>query len=802
MCWVLGAGFSAHAQDQKTEPPQPQQSGAETSLPKMIESRIEKTSPSIEEQSSVLIQAQKSRSGFKLGERALQSQLPGMNPLKAIHQLPGVNFQSADPWGNNEQNFSLFIHGFNSQQLGYTLDGVPLGDQQYGNYNGLSPQRAVISENLRSVLLSAGAGDLATASTSNLGGTIEFSSNDPASDARWSYAQTLGSYAASRSYLRYDSGELDDASQSFYVSAVRLRARAWDFDAVQGGEHFNAKWVKYFPRAKLSAFYSFSDKIEPNEDSTVNGGRETFMPYTRPFTYPNFSLALAYLSTQGQPPRAEGANYRNYFGVAQRRDHLAYLKLDQEMGQSSQLNNQIYIHLDDGLGAVAGPIGVAGLPNLFQVYFPSQDLKQTFGGTGYAVRTTEYQIRRAGWIASLQHNFGEHQWLASLWMEHNRSSAYRRWYALDLHNPLTPYQVPRDPKITQYGSEIDNKVLQISLQDEWRPRNDLQLQFGVKSSLQFADGRFPIQPKPGAILGGSSALPEGNINTKQWLLPQFGVVWQLGREPAREQELYLNLQKNLRQFVTYGAVGLSPWSLSNQAAFDLFKKNASPETAKTLELGWRSKYSTSKYMHELSGISAVEMQLTGYYVQFNDRLLQISPTPVISSIVNGNPILANVGSVKTQGMDVAIQTRWGARWSLSNALSYNSSRYQDDYFNGSTRVATTGKEVPGSPLWMNKVNFTYRSEKLEWHVYSDFVGRRFATFTNDMSVPSYHLLSTSLRYHLPLHALKHAPHVNISVSNLTNRRGVSTLQVGAAAGTFNSFPIPPRQWFVSFSGVF
>ena len=806
MCCVLSAGLSVHAQDQKNVSPQSQVVGEESALPRTIELQVNtqviKPSSSTSEQSSVVIQAQKSRSAFKLGEGALQSQLPGMNPLKALHRLPGVNFQSADPWGNNEQNFSLFIHGFNSQQLGCTFDGVPLGDQQYGNYNGLSPQRAVISENLRSVLLNAGAGDLATASTSNLGGTIEFSSNDPASETRWSFAQTLGSYAASRSYLRYDSGELDDASQSFYLSAVRLRARAWDFDAVQGGEHFNAKWVKYFSRAKLSAYYSYSDKIEPNEDSTVNGGRETFMPYTRPFTYPNFSLALAYLSPQGQTPAADGANYRNYFGVAQRRDHLAYIKLEQQLDQTSHFNNQLYAHLDDGLGAVAGPIGVAGLPNLFQVYFPSQDLKQTFGGTGYAVRTTEYQIRRAGWIASLQHNFGEHQWLAGLWMEHNRSSAYRRWYALDLQNPLTPYQVPSDPKITQYGSEIDNKVLQVSLQDEWRLRSDLQLQFGVKSSLQFADGRFPIQPKLGAIQGGSSALPEGTIVTKQWLLPQLGVVWQLERNHKSEQELYLNLQKNLRQFVTYGAVGLSPWSLSNQAAFDLFKRSASPETAKTLELGWRSKHTTSKYMHEISGISAIETQLTGYYVQFNNRLLQISPTPVISSIVNGNPILANVGSVKTQGVDIAIQLRWGPRWSLSNALSYNSSRYQDDYFNGATRVATRDKEVPASPQWMNKLSFSYRSDKLDWYLNSDFVGRRFTTFTNDLSVPSYHLLGTGLRYRLPSDVFRHAPYVHINFSNLTNRRGVSTLQVGAASGTFNSFPIPPRQWFVGLSGAF
>ena len=775
---------------------------AQSSLDSSKKSDTGETLTKVTPATSIVIEAQKSRSSLGMSAQLIQSQLLGTNPLKALHQLPGVTFQSADPWGNNEQNFSLFIHGFSAQQLGYTLDGVPLGDQQYGNYNGLSPQRAVISENLRSVVLRAGAGDLATASTSNLGGTIEFFSNDPLPRQKWTVSQTIGSYAASRTYLRYDSGELDDASQAFYLSAVRLRAGAWDFDAVQGGEHFNAKWVKYLPRAKLSAYYSYSDKTEPNEDSTVNGGRERFVPYTRPFTYPNFSLALSYLNAQGQPPQQDGANYRNYFGVAQRRDHLAYLKLDQQADANVTWSHQLYAHIDNGLGAVAGPIGVAGLPDLFRVYFPAQDLKQSFGGSGYAVRTTEYQIDRAGILTGVQQTLDEHHWQANLWIEHNRSSAYRRWYALDRQHPLTPYQVPRDPKITQYGSEIDNKVLQFSIQDEWRPRPDVLLQSGLKSSLQFADGRFPIQPQPGAILGGSLALPEGSIITRQWFLPQFGLVWQLDKEQNKQQELYLNLQKNVRQFVTYGAVGLSPWSLSNQAAFDLFKRSVSPETAKTLELGWRSKQAASAQLNALTGITNIELQVTGYLVQFNDRLLQINPNPSISSIVNGNPILANVGSVKTQGVDLAMNLHWGDNWSWSNALSYNSSQYQDDYFNGTARVATAGKQVPASPQVLNKSRLAYRTEGFEWQLNSDFVGQRFATYTNDMRVPSYHLLSMGLRYRLPFTALKFAPSLHFNLTNLCNRQGVSTLQVGAASGVFNSFPIPPRQAFLGVSATY
>ncbi len=744
----------------------------------------------------VVIQTQRSRSSLSLPGTTLQSLLPGMNPLKGIQQLAGVDFQSADPWGNNEQNFSLFIHGFSAQQLGYTLDGVPLGDQQYGNYNGLSPQRAISSENLRNVMLSSGAGDLATASTSNLGGTIESFSSNPSDTQHWTLAQSFGSYGASRSYLRFDSGEFDpSASQAFYLSILRQRARAWDFEGIQSGEQLNAKWIKHFADSKLTAYYNFSDKTEPNEDSIVRNAQEGFVPYTRPTTYPDFAFAQNYLTPKGEPPRADGPNYRNYFGVAQRRDHLAYLKLETEINPRNSWNNQVYWHQHDGLGAVAGPIEVAGLPALFKVYFPTQDLKQTFGGSGYAVRTTEYTINRAGLISNWQSRSGAHQWQTGIWIEHNRSDAYRRWYQLDRQQPLSPYQRPRDPLITQYGSAIDNQVVQLHWQDAWQVQAAITLQAGFKSSLQFAEGYFPVQPKLGAINGGSSALPEGKITTKAWFLPQLGAVWRL----PNQDQVYVNLQKNLRQFITYGAVGASPWSLNSQSAFDLFKRSAEPETAISFETGIRTRRHFSNNFKQTIGLRSIENQLTLYHVNFRDRLLQISPTPVISSIVNGNPILANVGSVETYGIDIASTLQFASNLSLFNALSYNHSSYQDDYFNGANRVNTKGKQVPASPSWLNKSMLKFKWNSLEWQLIADYVGKRYATYTNDLSVPAHFLMHLGVHYQLPWKWNHGQNRLSLHLSNLANRRGTSTLLVGAAERTYNTFPIPQRQIFVSFS---
>ena len=103
----------------------------------------------------------------------------GTSPLKAIEKMPGVNFQSADPYGAYEWSTRISIRGFNQNQLGFTLDGVPLGDMSYGNHNGLHISRAIPSELVGRVELSQGAGAIDIASTSNLGGAVEFFSADP-----------------------------------------------------------------------------------------------------------------------------------------------------------------------------------------------------------------------------------------------------------------------------------------------------------------------------------------------------------------------------------------------------------------------------------------------------------------------------------------------------------------------------------------------------------------------------------------------------------------------------------------------
>lgn len=742
---------------------------------------------------TVEISTRKTRSSVAMSGREIQKVQPGVNPLKALQTLPGVSFQTADPWGNNEQNLSLIVHGFNAQQLGYTMDGVPLGDQQYGNYNGLAPQRALTSENVKSVVLSTGAGALGTPSTSNLGGTIETYSSDPMQQRNINVQETLGSHDTTRTFVRVDSGDLGGGN-SFYVSALHHAAKAWDFNGRQSDDQANAKFVHDAEAGKLTLYADWSDKTEPNEDSSLHqAGLDS--PYTRPFLYPDFGAALGYLDKNGAPPAAVGANFRNYYSDAQRTDKLAYAKYDAYLNNDVTWSNQAYFHHNDGVGVVAGPINQAGLPGLFKVYFPNQDLKTVFGGSGYATRTTEYAINRRGWVSTLRWELGAHRVEAGLWFEHNKSDAYRRWYALDVNKPSSPYTRPSDPLITQYGSHIDNKVVQLHLQDEWKLRPDFTLQGGFKSSLQFAEGTFPVNELPAAIGKGSTGLPEGKIDTKKWFLPQIGARWDL----SSADQVFANIQKNMRQFVTYGGGGNSPWSLSSQPAFDYFKATAKPETSVTYELGLRD----SRKL-DAGPLTGFDGQFSVYHVDFHDRQLAISSNPIITSFAGGTTILSNVGDVKTDGVDLAGTFHFGRMFSFYDAVSYNRSRYQDSYYSGTKLIPTAGKIVPNTPQWMNKFIASAKlggSADVEIQLSGDYVGKRYATYTNDLDVAGTFLAGLGVSGKLPLATgLVKNLRWNLNVSNLMNRQGALQPVVGQPSGSYATYPIPPRMAFVTVKG--
>lgn len=81
------------------------QTVASAEVPANIEANkpdVGTTTTDSEDVSTVEISSKKTRSNVTMSGIEIQKILPGVNPLKALETLPGVSFQTADPWGNNE----------------------------------------------------------------------------------------------------------------------------------------------------------------------------------------------------------------------------------------------------------------------------------------------------------------------------------------------------------------------------------------------------------------------------------------------------------------------------------------------------------------------------------------------------------------------------------------------------------------------------------------------------------------------------------------------------------------------------
>jgi iron complex outermembrane recepter protein len=312
---------------------------------------------------------------------------------------------------------------------------------------------------------------------------------------------------------------------------------------------------------------------------------------------------------------------------------------------------------------------------------------------------------------------------------------------------------------------------------------------GFKSTFQRATQAVPVQPIPGSFTG-STALPVGKLNTDKAFLPQIGALW----EVTGHDQIFVNAQQNIRQFQTSAASGLSPFALGSQQVFDDFKANVKPETSWTYEIGARAQRSL-----DMGPITGFEGQISYYHVDFSNRLLAVSPTVVITSIASGAAVIQNVGSVKTDGVDIAGTLHFGSHFSIYDALSYNRSKYKDNYQVGlpAVTIPTAGKKVPGSPDWLNKFVVSANAGMFDVQLIGDYIGKRYATYTNDLSVPAYFTMSGRIAAKVPLgsSSFVQGMTVSLNVTNLTNKRAASTLSIGQPSGTYNAFPLAPRQWF-------
>ncbi|WP_341207557.1 TonB-dependent receptor [uncultured Sphingomonas sp.] len=703
----------------------------------------------------------------------IERQTPGTTPLKALAKLPGVNFQSADAFGAYEWASRISLRGFNQNQLGFTLDGIPLGDMSYGNANGLHISRAIISENVGTSTVAQGAGALGEASTSNLGGTLQFTSRRPSDEFGIAASGTYGSNDTYRGFVRVDSGDLTGNGLRGYLSYGYLEAGKWKGDGVQRQHQANAKLVQDFgARGSITAFFNFSDRRENDyQDLSLEMIRR--LGYDTDNLNPDYATAVrmsqvywnqqtrAASATATLPYPDAGLTFPSpytsvddaYFDAAGlRRDYLTGIMMDAPVNDAIKLSLTGYYHGNEGQGVWVTPY------------------VRTPGGAPLSIRTTEYGIDRFGSIARVSVDTGANHLELGGWFEANGFRQARRFYGLadqaTISRNVLSFQ--RDPLATQFNVDFQTNTTMYYVSDRLT-LGQLTLNGGWKG--------YKVTNKAIPLVG---TLASGTIDARDWFLPQVGAVYGFG--PA---EAFVTYTENMRAFVS-SATGASPFA-TTQDGFNAIRNTLRPERSKTAEAGVRFR----------SG--GFQGSIAGYYVDFANRLLAYTN----GAGIVGNPVtLQNVGGVENYGAEATALYRITPPLSIFASYSYNHSEYKDNVLgaNGALITATRGKTVVDSPRHMAKGEIVYDDGRFLARVGADYMSKRYFTYTNDQSVGDRVLVDATIGYTIGDFGGLHGVRIEGSATNLLDKRYVSTIGSNGYTASGDSQTLlagAPRQFFVS-----
>ncbi|MBI0474823.1 TonB-dependent receptor [Sphingomonas sp. MA1305] len=730
----------------------------------------------------------------------LERLTPGTSPLKAIAKLPGVNFQSADAFGAYEWSTRISLRGFNQNQLGFTLDGVPLGDMSYGNVNGLHISRAVISENLASTTVAQGAGALGTASTSNLGGTIQFTSRKPSETFDLVGSGTYGSDNTWRGFARLDTGDLGGGLKG-YVSYGYLTTDKWKGYGTQRQHQVNAKLVEDLgTRGSITAFVDYSDRRENDyqdlsyaiisrrglNDDNISDNYPLALQLAR--VYQNQAALAAYRQANGgvtvgfvAPWADAGYTFPTGFGSVDdayydaaglRRDWLGGVTFDGRLTDRLSIVSTTYYHHNKGQGSwitpysptPAGALGGDGQP------LPLASAAAYGYASPLGFRTTEYGIDRGGNVTRLALDTGANRLEVGGWYESNSFTQARRFYGMsNTSADRNARDFQSNPYFTQWNGKYDTETLQYFVADTLR-LGALTLNGGWKG--------MRVRNQANLLTG---SLVNGKIKAEDWFLPQVGAVFDLGHGA----EVFASYTENMRAFVSSATSG--PFA-TTQDGFNAIRNTLKPETSKTGEGGVRLR------------TGGLQLSAAGYYIHFADRLLSFAN----GSGIQGNPpTLNNAGSVESYGAEVSAFYRIVRPLTVFASYSYNKATYQDDVRNAAGQVltATAGKTVVDTPEHMAKGELVYDDSRFFARAGVDYMAKRYFTYLNDQSVAGRVLVDASLGYRFGDDSgVFHGFAIEGSVTNLTDKKYISTIgSNGYTASGDNQTLLAgaPRQFFVT-----
>lgn len=691
----------------------------------------------------VITGAARTYSALSTTQSMQDQQNPITSVLATIDNLPGVNVTEGDNFGFDDWSTTVNLRGYQTslsdQQVGTTIDGFPNGDSNYGG--GAKANRYIDSMNSGGVEVNQGIASIDTRTTESLGGTLNFTTDDPVEAQRMRVQLSQGDFDSRRYYGRYDTGRILNDSTRAWFSFNHNEATDWMENSAQNErDHFAAKFISEFDNYTLTGYYAWDDIHEDN--------------YQRLFSANEFATDPDWDRLIGEWTDIPYVNqvYRRGWST-NRENNFGYLKLDADFTDELSAEFGVYHHEMDGRGdwippyianvtddaggpeyEIAGNLPVLAGSNSGIINFVDasgaalspdpncvSSITFPYGGAGanydpacypanaipvQSFRHTHYSRLRDGITADFdwETRFGEATNTVSggFWYEDSERHEWRDWHKLE--DARVGIDFNDIPYWIQYDRVFPRETTMWYLQDQIEI-DALTFSFGIRD-FSVDNQRIDLFDSVNNIsfTSDSDVLLSGGAT---YTLPVDGLELFVGYSENVKPTLDLVLEREITDVIE-------------------------PETAENMELGLR-------YVGQRLTASAVLFDN-----EFNNRLEFFDPAAAASGIPNytigTTGRYDNVGGVESSGFELAANFNIDENWDVYASYTDTDASYIGTGLGAEADAALgifPGRQVVNTPESMWVLSLDWNRGNYFAGLSAKYVGDRYVDRANTWEAGNY-----------------------------------------------------------------
>jgi iron complex outermembrane receptor protein len=683
-----------------------------------------------------MIQEETPKARSTVTRAALEKMRPTANPFQALNLLPGVNMNSQDATG--VFGGSLRVRGFNSDQMGFTIDGAPVNDS--GSFS-VFPQEYTDVENTCEIFITQGSADNDAPHVGATGGNVGIVTCDPLAVRTVKLSQTGGDLNLSRTFVRLDTGRLDVlGGWSSFLSYSLTQVQKFKGDGKADRDHVDFKTVLDLSGGSRLSFTALYNQAVNNNYRT---GTKAQFDANRDFDYSSTFVGNPAPGPGRQAPATQDTFYK--LSLNPFRNAVVTAKANLNLTPTMRLDIEPYYWYGYGTGGTQQFTLNEGGTFRGGVADANGDGDRLDSVLVYRSSVTD--TNRPGATVKLNWALANHRVTLGYWYERARHRQTGPATTVDAGGNSADIWLQGNYLLRADGSAFQlrdwltvSRAGSAFIQDTIGFLNDrLTVQVGVKQP--YIDRNFQNYANEGTGQGQDYSARKRFDE----VLPSLGVKYQL----ADENQVFANIAKNFKapgNFIYSGAI------VNGVNRIDAINAGIKAETSINLDVGFRH-YGKS---FTFSG--------SGYAVDFKNRLArQFVPE-------QGVTLDTNVGDSTIRGFEMEVGTVPIHGVSAYLSTSYTVSKLKDNLVVSATNTQpTSGKDFVDTPRWLTGFALQYAEGPLYANVQVKYTGKRYSTLVNDESVGGYTLTDVNAGYNFGNLGFRNLS-LRASVSNVFDRR--------------------------------